>query len=409
MESEEAQVRGRSRAGAGRDLGLFAVLLAVIFHIPVAAMQRRELLLAVACALSHGGGSRVQAAGRSGGERRAAATRSWKGCGGRSAARTLATGWSDAGSRHAAPGQHGARCGRVAVNSLRVCEHSQRLSPGTKASFHMPFGKKKTTFPANATSRRRMERSHPLMPGMAPLAGRTRRDTTRLVAGLAAGTVMATAIVGMLNARAGPHSTLQIIPVMDSPMLGDWNGHEGWGESVDYQRQEEPRPFGTMGTNTAFLGSHDGAHVGWPARRLQQGIGVLHKARRGQLQLVPMSALKYDTWVPNAEAASDFYPSAGAKNPIGSMGTNNAFIGSSDGAHTGWQDARAPATDKSLTQLGAALSQQMRYVSTGQGNGEAKAIFDDVGGGEHGSNNRHLAAKKSRKLEHRSLTRQAPK
>ena len=58
---------GRSRAGAGRDLGLFAVLLAVIFHIPVAAVQRRELLLAVACALSHGMGSRVQAAGRSGG------------------------------------------------------------------------------------------------------------------------------------------------------------------------------------------------------------------------------------------------------------------------------------------------------------------------------------------------------
>ena len=58
---------GQSRAGAGRDLGLFAVLLAVIFHIPVAAVQRRELLLAVACALSHGMGSRVQAAGRSGG------------------------------------------------------------------------------------------------------------------------------------------------------------------------------------------------------------------------------------------------------------------------------------------------------------------------------------------------------
>ena len=258
-----------------------------------------------------------------------------------------------------------------------------------------------------------MEWSRPLMPVMAPSAGRTRWDTTRLVAGLAAGTVMAAAIVGMLNARAGPHSTLQIIPVMDSPMLGDWNGHEGWGESVDYQRQEEPRPFGTMGTNTAFLGSHDGAHVGWPARRLQQGfIGALHKARRGQLQLVPMSALKYDTWVPNAEAASDFYPSAGAKNPIGSMGTNNAFIGSSDGSHTGWQDARAPATDKSLTKLRAALNQQMRYVSTGQGNGEAKAIFDVVGGGEHGSNHHHLAAKKSKKIEHRglrSLPRQAPK
>ena len=279
-----------------------------------------------------------------------------------------------------------------------------------KSILFLPFKKEKENLPTTA-QRFGMQRSRPLMPVMAPSAGRTRRDTTRLVAGLAAGTVMAAAIVGMLNARAGPHSTLQIIPVMDSPMLGDWNGHEGWGESVDYQRQEEPRPFGTMGTNTAFLGSHDGAHVGWPARRLQQGIGV-HKARRGHLQLVPMSALKYDTWVPNAEAASDFYPSAGAKNPIGSMGTNNAFIGSSDGAHTGWQDARAPATDKSLTKLRAALSQQMRYVSTGQGNGEAKAIFDDVGGGEHGSNHHHLAAKKSKKIEHRglrSLPRQAPK
>lgn len=69
--------------------------------------------------------------------------RAWKGCGGRSAARTLATGWSDAGSRHAAPGQHGARCGRVLVNSLRVWEDSQRLSPGTKVLSLLALQKRK--------------------------------------------------------------------------------------------------------------------------------------------------------------------------------------------------------------------------------------------------------------------------
>jgi len=52
------------------------------------------------------------------------------------------------------------------------------------------------------------------------------------------------------------------------------------------------------------------------------------------------------------------------------MGTNTAFIGSSDGAHTGWSNARAPTLDKSSAKLQAALNEQLHYVSTGAGNAQ---------------------------------------
>jgi hypothetical protein len=54
--------------------------------------------------------------------------------------------------------------------------------------------------------------------------------------------------------------------------------------------------------------------------------------------MVPFNALShYDTWVPNEEAASSFYPVPHAHVDNAGMGTNDAFLGSSDGAHTGWQ------------------------------------------------------------------------
>jgi hypothetical protein len=52
------------------------------------------------------------------------------------------------------------------------------------------------------------------------------------------------------------------------------------------------------------------------------------------------SLAHYDTWVPNADAASSFYPVAHTHVENAGMGTNNAFLGSSDGAHTGWSTAR---------------------------------------------------------------------
>jgi len=150
-----------------------------------------------------------------------------------------------------------------------------------------------------------------------------------------------------------------------------------------YQYQTAPEPGASeMGTNTAFIGTHDGAHIGWQTARRQQA----------GLQMVPMSALSghYDTWVPNADASSSYYPVATGHDSQAGMGTNTAFIGSSDGAHTGWSNARAPVLDKSSAKLEAALNQQLRYVSTGAGNAEAAAIFDDIKTGAHGANNHGL-------------------
>lgn len=121
-----------------------------------------------------------------------------------------------------------------------------------------------------------------------------------------------------------------------------------------------------------------------------------------------------DTWVPNDDAASAFFPVATKHDGQAGMGTNSAFIGSSDGAHTGWQvrnpcapchhlvpwgplspacgcvvgscadgsascsqNARAPKADKSLAKLKVALDQQLHYVSTGAGDAQVRS----VGGG----------------------------
>jgi hypothetical protein len=80
-----------------------------------------------------------------------------------------------------------------------------------------------------------------------------------------------------------------------------------------------------------------GAHVGWQTARRQNGL---------QLQMAPYSSLAhYDTWVPNDDAASSFYPVAHTHVEGAGMGTNSAFIGSSDGAHTGWSTARGTRTN----------------------------------------------------------------
>jgi len=176
---------------------------------------------------------------------------------------------------------------------------------------------------------------------------------------------------------------LQIIPVVNPAMLSHYNTWVPYSEPENvgtYQYQAVEEPMGAMGTNTAFMGTHDGAHVGWQtARRRQAG-----------LKMVPFNALShYDTWVPNEEAASSFYPVPHAHVDNAGMGTNDAFLGSSDGAHTGWQTARAP-TDKSLAKLKVALNQQLHYVSTGAGNAQAMAIFDDIQESPHGANNHHL-------------------
>jgi hypothetical protein len=63
--------------------------------------------------------------------------------------------------------------------------------------------------------------------------------------------------------------------------------------------------------------------------------------RQMSLQMAPYNSLAhYDTWVPNDDAASSFYPVAHTHVENAGMGTNNAFLGSSDGAHTGWSTAR---------------------------------------------------------------------
>jgi len=208
------------------------------------------------------------------------------------------------------------------------------------------------------------------------------------VAGIAAGLVGTAAVVGVaLNGRPGGSSMLQVIPVAGSNMLGHYNTFVPYSEPENvgmYEYQATMEPMSQMGTNTAFLGSHDGAHVGWQtARRGQQGL---------QMKMPPMSSLAhYDTWVPNDDAASAFFPVATKHDGQAGMGTNSAFIGSSDGAHTGWNNARAlPKPDESLAKLKAALNQQLHYVSTGSGNAEASAIFDDIGAGPHGANNGHL-------------------
>jgi len=206
----------------------------------------------------------------------------------------------------------------------------------------------------------------------------------KIVAGIALGLVGTAAVIGVTLSSGRATSMLQVIPVMGgNSMLSHYNTWVPYAEPENvgmYQYQAAAEPMGQMGTNTAFIGTHDGAHVGWQtARRMQAG-----------LKMMPMNSLAhYDTWVPNDDAASSFYPVPHPHVNNAGMGTNDAFLGSSDGAHTGWQTARAPV-DKSLAKLKVALNQQLHYVSSGAGNAEAAAIFDDIEAGPHGANNHHL-------------------
>jgi len=92
--------------------------------------------------------------------------------------------------------------------------------------------------------------------------------------------------------------------------------------------------------------------------------------------------MRHDSWIRHmtryihicvcvhTDASSSYYPVTTSHDSQASMGTNTAFIGSSDGAHTGWSNARALTLDKSSAKLQAALNQQLHYVSTGAGNAQ---------------------------------------
>jgi hypothetical protein len=164
-----------------------------------------------------------------------------------------------------------------------------------------------------------------------PQAGqpRSRRGSAKLVAGIAVGLVGAAAVIGVALSGGRATSMIQIIPVVNPAMLGHYNTWVPYSEPENvgtYEYQSVAEPMGAMGTNTAFMGTHDGAHVGWQT------------ARRNQAAL---------------------------------------------------QFARAPA-DKSLDKLQAALNQQLHYVSTGAGNAQAMAIFDNIQDSAHGANNHGL-------------------
>ena len=82
-----------------------------------------------------------------------------------------------------------------------------------------------------------------------------------LVAGLAVGLTASAAVIGVtLNARQTPASMLQIIPVMNG-QLAHYNTFVPYDEPENvgmYEYQAHMEPMSQMGTNTAFLGSHDG-------------------------------------------------------------------------------------------------------------------------------------------------------
>jgi hypothetical protein len=64
-----------------------------------------------------------------------------------------------------------------------------------------------------------------------------------------------------LSQRHNPGSKLQIIPVMSPMALGQYKTWVPYNEPATlgmYEYQATADPMNAMGTNTAFLGSHDG-------------------------------------------------------------------------------------------------------------------------------------------------------
>ena len=65
----------------------------------------------------------------------------------------------------------------------------------------------------------------------------------------------------VLNSRPSATSMLQIMPVMSGKMLGHYNTFVPYDEPQNvgmYEYQATMDPMSQMGTNTAFIGSHDG-------------------------------------------------------------------------------------------------------------------------------------------------------
>ena len=80
--------------------------------------------------------------------------------------------------------------------------------------------------------------------------------------GLALGLVGTAAVIGVALSGGRATSMLQIIPVMRSPLLSHYNTWVPYSEPENvgmYQYQASAEPMGQMGTNTAFMGTHDGA------------------------------------------------------------------------------------------------------------------------------------------------------
>lgn len=94
---------------------------------------------------------------------------------------------------------------------------------------------------------------------------KTTPDTLGPRAGIAAGLVGTAAVIGVaMHNRPSGSSMLQIIPVMGGgKMLGHYNTYVPYDEPenmgmYEYQAKMDPAS-GWMGTNTAFIGSHDGS------------------------------------------------------------------------------------------------------------------------------------------------------
>lgn len=91
-------------------------------------------------------------------------------------------------------------------------------------------------------------------------------------AGIAAGLVGTAAVIGVALSGGRATSMLQIIPVVNPAMLSHYNTWVPYSEPENvgtYQYQAVEEPMGAMGTNTAFMGTHDGlcAPVCGPASR----------------------------------------------------------------------------------------------------------------------------------------------
>jgi hypothetical protein len=80
-------------------------------------------------------------------------------------------------------------------------------------------------------------------------------------AGIAVGLVGAAAVIGVALSGGRATSMIQIIPVVNPAMLGHYNTWVPYSEPENvgtYEYQSVAEPMGAMGTNTAFMGTHDG-------------------------------------------------------------------------------------------------------------------------------------------------------